>query len=197
MKRSLDVLLAAIGLALLAPVWFAIAVWIKLDSPGPVFFRQERVGRHAQVFRIRKFRTMVVDAPALGPSITASTDPRITRAGRFLRRYKLDELPQLLDVLAGNMSIVGPRPEVPQYVALYPPATRELVLSIRPGITDDAAILFRDESQLLAAAADPHTAYVCIILPKKLALYEQYVRTRSLPGDFAIIWRTLVRIARQ
>jgi lipopolysaccharide/colanic/teichoic acid biosynthesis glycosyltransferase len=149
MKRSLDVLLAAIGLALLAPVWFAIAVWIKLDSPGPVFFRQERVGRHAQVFRIRK------------------------------------------------LSIVGPRPEVPQYVALYPPATRELVLSIRPGITDDAAILFRDESQLLAAAADPHTAYVCIILPKKLALYEQYVRTRSLPGDFAIIWRTLVRIARQ
>jgi lipopolysaccharide/colanic/teichoic acid biosynthesis glycosyltransferase len=196
MKRSLDVLLAAMGLALLAPIWLAIAVWIKLDSPGPVLFRQERVGRHARVFRIRKFRTMAVDAPARGPSITASTDPRITRAGQFLRRYKLDELPQLIDVLAGNMSIVGPRPEVPQYVALYPAATRDLVLSIRPGITDDAAILFRDESQLLAAADDPQTAYVRIILPRKLALYEQYVRTRSLAGDFAIIWRTLVRIAR-
>jgi lipopolysaccharide/colanic/teichoic acid biosynthesis glycosyltransferase len=194
MKRLFDVVVAATGLLLLAPVFVAIAAWIKLDSPGPIFFRQQRVCRFGRLFRIHKFRTMVVDAPARGPAITAGGDRRITRSGRFLRHYKLDELPQLLDVLAGTMSLVGPRPEVPQYVELYPPATRALILSIRPGITDEAALLFRDESELLGRSADPHTTYVQEILPRKLALYESYVRHRSFTGDVAIIWRTITRV---
>jgi lipopolysaccharide/colanic/teichoic acid biosynthesis glycosyltransferase len=160
MKRLFDIALAALLFALLLPLFAAISLWIALDSRGGVFFRQHRVGRNGALFRIHKFRTMVVDAPARGPAVTAGNDRRITRAGQFLRRYKLDELPQLIDVLAGHMSLVGPRPEVPQYVALYPPATRELILSIRPGITDEASILFRDESELLSACADPHTTYV-------------------------------------
>jgi len=194
MKRLFDVIVASIGLLLLAPVLIAIAVWIKLDSPGPVFFRQQRVCRFGELFRIHKFRTMVADAPARGPAITAGGDRRITRSGHFLRHYKLDELPQLLDVLAGSMSLVGPRPEVPQYVELYPPATRDLVLSVRPGITDEAAILFRDESELLGRSSDPHATYVQDILPRKLALYEQYVRNQSLTGDVLILWRTIVRV---
>jgi lipopolysaccharide/colanic/teichoic acid biosynthesis glycosyltransferase len=191
MKRRFDLLVAALGLVLLAPILIFIALWIRLDSPGPALFRQQRVGRYGRLFRIHKFRTMIIDAPSLGPPLTAANDARITRAGRFLRRHKLDELPQLFDVLAGNMSVVGPRPEVPQYVALYPPATRALVLSIRPGLTDEAAIRFHDESRLLAAGADPQAVYVNDILPRKLALYEEYVRNRSLGGDLTIIWRTL------
>ena len=153
-KRAFDVVVAALGLLLLAPLLLAIGLWIKLDSRGPVFFRQTRIGRFGVPFRIHKFRTMVAEAPALGPPITAGRhDPRITRAGRVLRAAKLDELPQLLDVLAGTMSLVGPRPEVPRYVALYPQALRERVLSVRPGITDPASIAYRDEAALLAAAA--------------------------------------------
>jgi lipopolysaccharide/colanic/teichoic acid biosynthesis glycosyltransferase len=194
MKRAFDILASALGLVLLAPAMLAIALWVRLDSPGPALFRQERVGRHGRTFRIHKFRTMIVDAPSLGPSLTTTDDARITYSGRFLRRHKLDELPQLLDVLVGDMSVVGPRPEVPQYVALYPPATRDLVLSIRPGLTDEAAIRFRDESRLLAAGIDSHATYVNEILPLKLALYEQYVRNRSMRGDLAIVWRTLLRV---
>jgi lipopolysaccharide/colanic/teichoic acid biosynthesis glycosyltransferase len=188
-KRLFDVLLSALGLLLLAPLLLLIALWVKLDSPGPVFFRQERVGRHGRAFLIHKFRSMRVDNAGL--QITVGADPRITRSGHFLRASKLDELPQLWDVLRGAMSLVGPRPEVPRYVALYPPGLREIVLSVRPGITDLASLAFRHESDLLARAADPEREYVDVLLPQKLALARQYVETASLAQDLRIIWRTL------
>ena len=154
-KRLFDVLAAGVGLLLLAPLLAAIALWVRVDSPGPVFFRQQRVGRHGVPFRIHKFRTMAHAPVAAGPLLTVGADARVTRAGRFLRRTKLDELPQLVDVLQGTMSLVGPRPEVPRYVALYPPELRAVVLSVRPGITDPASLLFRDEGEVLGRAADP------------------------------------------
>jgi lipopolysaccharide/colanic/teichoic acid biosynthesis glycosyltransferase len=190
-KRLLDLLGAGLGLLLLAPLLLGIAVWIKLDSRGPVFFRQQRVGRFGATFRIHKFRTMRADAPALGPQLTVGNDSRITRAGGFLRRHKLDELPQLLDVMAGTMSLVGPRPEVPRYVALYPAALRDKVLSVRPGITDPASIAYRDESALLAAASDPERVYVEQVMPAKLRFAAQYVEQRSLYGDLRLIGATL------
>ena len=191
-KRLFDLLAAGAGLLLLAPLLAAVALWIKLDSPGPVFFRQQRVGRHGVPFRIHKFRTMA-HAPAApaGPLLTVGADARITRAGRFLRRTKLDELPQLLDVLAGTMSLVGPRPEVPRYVALYPPALRAKVLSVRPGITDPASLLYRDEGEVLGRAADPEREYVEVLLPAKLRCSAQYVDGRSLAGDLRLIGRTV------
>jgi len=169
-KRLFDLLCAGLGLLILLPMLVLLALWIKLDSRGPIFFRQERVGRHGRPFLIHKFRSMQVDAPARGLQITVGADPRITRAGRFLRASKLDELPQLWDVLRGAMSLVGPRPEVPKYVALYPEELRRVVLSVRPGITDLASLEYRDESALLAAAADPEREYVEVVLPAKLAL---------------------------
>ena len=193
-KRAFDIVAALLGLALLWPVFLAVAAWIRLDSPGPVFFRQERVGRGGVPFRIHKFRTMRVDAPALGPQITVGDDPRITRAGRWLRRTKLDELPQLFDVLAGSMSLVGPRPEVPRYVAMYPAALRDKVLSVRPGITDLASIEYRRESELLAHAADPHQVYVQQIMPAKLGLAARYVDEHSMWGDLRLIGATLARL---
>lgn len=195
-KRLFDLLLSALGLLLLAPALLLIALWIRLDSPGPVLFRQERVGRHGRTFLIHKFRTMRVDAPALGPQITIGADPRITRAGRFLRAGKLDELPQLWDVLRGAMSLVGPRPEVPRYVALYPPEMRELLLSVRPGITDLASLEYRDESAVLARADDPERAYVEQVLPAKLALSARYVREASLWRDLRLILATFAALAR-
>jgi lipopolysaccharide/colanic/teichoic acid biosynthesis glycosyltransferase len=193
LKRSFDVLAAAIGLVLLAPLLLFIAAWIKVSSPGPVLFRQERVGRYGRNFYLHKFRTMKVDAER-GSQITVAGDPRITRAGAVLRKYKLDELPQLYDVLKGDMSLVGPRPEVPKYVALYPAAAREVVLSVRPGITDHAAIEFAEESELLAQSADPHATYVHELIPRKLQLYQSYVTTQSFLGDLQIIARTVLRI---
>ena len=190
-KRLFDLLCAGAGLVLLAPLLLGIALWIRLDSRGPVFFRQQRVGRFGAPFRIHKFRTMREDAPALGPQITVGADPRITRAGRFLRRHKLDELPQLIDVFAGTMSLVGPRPEVPRYVAMYPPALRDKVLSVRPGITDPASIEYRDESALLAAASDPERAYVEQVMPAKLRFAAEYVERRSMLGDLRLIGATL------
>lgn len=190
-KRLFDLLLAALGLLLLAPLLLAVALWIKLDSRGPVLFRQERVGRFGRPFLIHKFRTMRVEAPALGPQITVGADARITRAGRFLRASKLDELPQLWDVLRGAMSLVGPRPEVPRYVALYPAELRELVLSVRPGITDPASLRFRHESELLAQAADPEREYVEVVLPAKLRLAADYVRQAGLLADLRLILATL------
>jgi lipopolysaccharide/colanic/teichoic acid biosynthesis glycosyltransferase len=191
-KRLFDVLLAALGLLLLAPVLIAMAVWIKLDSPGPVFFRQERVGRWGRIFCIRKFRTMH-HAPASdgAAQITVGADARITRAGAVLRRYKLDELAQLIDVLQGHMSLVGPRPEVPRYVAHYPDALRTKVLSVRPGITDIASIEYRDEGELLARAADPEREYLQVVMPAKLRLAAQYVDQASLAFDVRLILRTL------
>ncbi len=191
LKRVFDVLASGMALVLIAPILLAIGLAIKLDSRGPAFFRQERVGRFGRTFRIHKFRSMAVDAPVRGPQLTVGNDARVTRVGGFLRRHKLDELPQLIDVFVGSMSIVGPRPEVPRYVALYSPEDRNLVLSVRPGITDRASVEFKDESEILGQAHDPEAAYRTDILPRKLAYYRAYVRERSFGGDLAIIYATL------
>jgi lipopolysaccharide/colanic/teichoic acid biosynthesis glycosyltransferase len=196
-KRLFDVVVALGGLVVFGLPMIAIALWVRLDSPGPVFFRQQRVGRGGRPFAIHKFRTMVADAPARGPALTVGADPRITRAGHWLRRSKLDELPQLLDVLAGHMSIVGPRPEVPQYVALYPAALREQVLAVRPGITDPVSLDFADESVLLARAADPEREYREVILPAKLQAAAAYAARATLWSDLAVIGRTLRLLARR
>lgn len=196
-KRLFDLLLSSLGLLVLAPLLLLIALLIKLDSPGPVMFRQERVGRYGQPFRIHKFRTMRHEPAGQGLQITVGADRRITRVGGFLRASKLDELPQLLDVWLGDMSLVGPRPEVPRYVAHYPADVRDKVLSVRPGITDIASIEYRDESVVLARAADPEHAYIHEVLPHKLALAAQYVDRSSVALDLWLIWRTLVAIVRR
>ena len=188
-KRLFDMLLAALGLLLLSPLMLAVALWIKLDSHGPVFFRQERVGRFGVPFRIHKFRTMVHGGK--GALITIGADARITRAGVRLRRAKLDELPQLIDVLRGAMSLVGPRPEVPRYVALYPAALRDKVLSVRPGVTDVASLEYRDENERLARAADPEREYVDVVMPAKLQLAAHYVDHASLGFDLQLILKTV------
>ncbi|MDQ1259417.1 MAG: sugar transferase [Giesbergeria sp.] len=186
-KRLFDITLSLLALVLLCPLLLAVALWVRLDSPGPVLFRQQRVGRGGRLFGILKFRTMQVNAEAAGLQITVGQDPRITSAGRWLRRSKLDELPQLLNVLRGEMSMVGPRPEVPRYVALYPADQRATVLSVRPGITDLASLAFRDESTLLARSADPERTYVEEILPIKLRHACDYVVRRSLWLDLRIL----------
>ena len=190
-KRLFDLGVALAGVLLLAPTLLLIALAIKLDSRGPVFYRQERVGRGGAPFRIHKFRTMAHDPLGRGPQFTVAADPRITRVGAILRRTKLDELAQLFDVLQGTMSLVGPRPEVPRYVALYPSGLREKVLSVRPGITDIASIEFRDENALLARAADPEHEYVHVVLPRKLRLAASYVDQASFATDLRLIGRTL------
>ena len=193
-KRLFDITLSLLALVLLCPLLLAVALWVRLDSRGPVLFRQQRVGRGGQPFAILKFRTMQVNAEAAGLQITVGQDPRITRTGRWLRRSKLDELPQLLNVLRGEMSMVGPRPEVPRYVALYPADQRATVLSVRPGITDLASLAFRDESTLLARSADPERTYVEEILPIKLRHACDYVAQRSLWLDLRIIVRTALAL---
>jgi lipopolysaccharide/colanic/teichoic acid biosynthesis glycosyltransferase len=193
-KRLFDLLFSAFGLLCLMPLFIVIAVVIKLDSRGPIFFRQERVGQLGRPFRIHKFRTMLIDAEARGLQLTAGADPRITRSGKFLRKYKLDELAQLFDVIKGDMSLVGPRPEVPRYVALYPEAAKQLIFTVKPGITDLASIEFRDENQLLAASENPERDYIEKILPRKIDYYSQYVSRRSLWGDFTLILRTILSI---
>ena len=195
-KRLFDWLASTFGLLGLAPVLVGLAFWIKLDSAGPVFFRQERVGRGGKLFRIHKFRTMVTDAERRGLQITVGADARVTRVGQWLRKYKLDELPQLLDVWLGHMSLVGPRPEVPRYVACYPADVREVVLSVRPGITDRASIEFKDENEILGHAVDPHVAYVQEVLPIKLRYYQDYVAKRSFWSDIGIILSTLKALVR-
>ena len=193
-KRIFDLCAAAMGVLLLSPLLAAIALWIRFDSSGPVLFRQVRVGRYGVPFYILKFRTMSAqtDPQRL---LTVGRDPRITRAGHFLRKYKLDELPQLFNVLRGTMSLVGPRPEVARYVACYPPRERELVLSVKPGVTDWASILYKDENAILGQALDPEQAYIDTILPTKLEYYVRYVRERSFWVDLRIIVRTLRAIA--
>lgn len=189
-----DVLASAAGLLILSPVLVAIAIWVKLDSAGPVFFRQERVGRFGKPFRIHKFRTMLQVQPAAGLQITVGADSRITRSGHFLRHYKLDELPQLIDVLVGSMSVVGPRPEVPRYVAMYPVDVKSVVLSVRPGITDLASIEYRSESDLLAKSNNPEQTYIQEIMPAKLAYCVKYVQQQSLLFDLGIILKTFLAI---
>ena len=190
-KRLFDVLGAAAGLLLLSPLLVLIAVAIKLDTPGPVFYRQERVGRRGVPFRIFKFRTMVAVQPGGAAQITVAGDARITRTGTWLRRSKLDELPQLIDVLRGTMSLVGPRPEVPRYVAHYPPAWRERVLSVRPGITDFASVHYRAEGELLAQADDPEREYLDVILPSKLRYALHYVDNLGVADDLRVLGLTL------
>lgn len=192
-KRLFDLLAAGAGLIVLAPLLLLLAAWIKLDSKGPVFFRQERVGRFGVPFRIHKFRTMRVDAERHG-QLTVGRDNRVTRAGAFLRKSKLDELPQLLDVVAGSMSLVGPRPEVPKYVAHYPAELKDLVLSVRPGITDWASIKMIDENEILGVAPDPERAYIDEVLPQKLAFYADYARSHTVLEDLRIIFATLAKI---
>jgi lipopolysaccharide/colanic/teichoic acid biosynthesis glycosyltransferase len=196
-KRLFDLLGAALSLAVLAPLLVAIALAVKLDSKGPVLFRQQRVGRRGRPFRIHKFRTMVADAPERGPQFTSAGDPRVTRVGAWLRHHRLDELPQLIDVLKGDMSLVGPRPEVPRYVALYPPALRERVLAVRPGITDPSSLEFVDEGERLARAADPEREYIDAILPRKLECAAAYASRATLWTDLAVIGRTLRLLLRR
>jgi lipopolysaccharide/colanic/teichoic acid biosynthesis glycosyltransferase len=195
-KRIFDVIASVLGLVVLAPLFIAIAIAIKWDSSGPIFFRQERVGRFGKSFLIHKFRTMSVDAERQGLQITVGADPRVTRVGGFLRQYKLDELAQLLDVLLGSMSFVGPRPEVPAYVACYSVDVAQVILSVRPGITDRASIEYKDENKILAQASDPHKAYIEEVLPVKIEYYLDYVKNRSFLGDLAIIVATLFAIVR-
>jgi len=194
-KRLFDLLLSALGLALLAPLLLGIALWIRIDSVGPALFRQQRVGRYGRLFRIHKFRTMQYRADGL--PLTVGEDARITRAGQFLRRHRLDELPQLIDVLMGDMSLVGPRPEVPRYVAHYPAGLREQVLALRPGITDPASLAHLDEATLLASAPDPERAYIEQVLPAKLEAALAYGRTASLGSDLRLLWRTLLVLLRR
>lgn len=188
-KRLFDLLLSAAGLLALAPGLLLIALWVKLDSSGPVFFRQERVGRGGRSFWIHKFRTMRHEAGGL--PLTVGVDARITRAGAFLRRHKLDELPQLIDVLLGDMSLVGPRPEVPRYVAHYPPALKAQALAVRPGITDPVSLAHLDEAALLAQAQDPEREYIERILPSKVQAAVAYAQNASLASDCAVLVRTL------
>jgi lipopolysaccharide/colanic/teichoic acid biosynthesis glycosyltransferase len=188
-KRTLDVVGASLGLVALAPLLVPVAVLIKLQDGGPVFFRQVRVGRHGRRFRIWKFRTMVVDAERLGGTLTVGDDPRITGVGRVLRATKLDELPQLLNVLAGEMSLVGPRPEVPQYVALYGLAESK-VLDLVPGITDPASIEYSNESSRLARAADPERFYAEQLMPEKIRLNLEYAARATIWSDLMMIGKT-------
>ncbi len=190
-KRVLDLFASFVGIIFLAIPMVVIACWIKADSTGPVFFRQVRVGRYGKEFKIYKFRTMVVDAEKKGMQITVGADSRVSDAGSFLRQYKLDELPQFLNVLVGDMSMVGPRPEVPKYVAMYPTDVRERVLSVRPGITDLASLLFRNENEILARSDDPERTYIQTIIPTKLNYYLRYIRERSLLLDLRIIVQTI------
>lgn len=193
LKRGFDIFCSALGLLCLLPLIVFIAIWIKLDSKGPVFFRQERVGQYGRLFRIHKFRTMRVDAEQAG-RLTVGRDSRITSCGHFLRKSKLDELPQLLDVLIGKMSLVGPRPEVQEYIDCYPANVRDKVLSVRPGITDRASIEMVDENEILAQYSDPRQAYIDHILPIKQRYYVAYVDNHGLIADVKIILATLLKI---
>ena len=187
-KRADDIVVSGSLLLVLSPVIAVAAAAVAAERTGPVFFAQERIGLHGKPFRIHKFRSM--RASSGGPEVTTAGDARVTRVGALLRKSKLDELPQLFDVLVGTMSLVGPRPEVARYVELWPEAERELILSVRPGITDPASIAFRNESELLAEASDPELYYREVLLPQKVAMYAEYVRTRSLLGDLRVLIAT-------
>jgi lipopolysaccharide/colanic/teichoic acid biosynthesis glycosyltransferase len=190
MKRLFDIVVSLAGLVLLSPLLLLVAVLVKADSRGPIFFRQERMGRGFRSFSIYKFRTMVWDASRKGQSITVGNDPRITPAGRFLRATKIDELPQLINVLKGEMSFVGPRPEIRQYVELFRKDYEE-ILKIRPGITDLASVKYRDEAAILGRSENPEDEYVRRVLPEKIELAKEYLRRSSLFFDLSLIFKTL------
>lgn len=187
-KRLFDITFSFLGLIILSPLLIIIALWIKIDSRGSIFFLQTRIGQYNQPFRIIKFRTMRINNK--GKRLTVGGDDRITRSGHFLRRYKLDELPQLINVLKGDMSLVGPRPELPEYVALYPEEVKDIIFSVRGGMTDFASIEFSNESELLAESLQPEVDYVQKILPIKLAYHQKYVHERSLYLDIILILKT-------
>ncbi len=192
-KRAMDVVISGGALLVLWPALLLVAVAIKIDDPGPVFYRQVRVGRNGKEFRIFKFRTMVVDADKKGLQITVGRDSRITRMGAFLRKTKLDELAQLINVFVGDMSFVGPRPEVPKYVKLYTPCQRQVLL-VRPGITDYASIAYRNENDLLAASDDPEKMYVDVVMPDKIELNMKYLREISPIADLKLIFGTILAV---
>lgn len=194
MKRAFDFLFSAFFLLILSPVFLLIALLIKLDSPGPVFYGAVRVGKDGEPFRLYKFRSMVADAASKGPGITHQGDPRVTRVGYWLRRFKLDELPQLINVCKGEMSLVGPRPEDPRYVALYTPEQRA-VLTVAPGVTSAASLRFRHEEQILKGE-DWETTYLHEILPTKLQIELEYLKNRTFASDLKIIWQTFLALFR-
>ena len=191
-KRIFDLICSTLGLIILSPILIIIAIRIKTDSDGPVFFKQIRIGEKNREFEILKFRTMVVDAEKLGRQITVGNDSRITKIGAFLRKYKLDELPQLINVFKGDMSLVGPRPEVPRYVKLYNNEQKK-VLEVKPGITDLASIRYRDENDLLGEAENPDEFYINIIMPDKLALNLEYINKNNIFLDIYIIFKTIIK----
>ena len=193
LKRIFDILVSFVGLVILSPLFIVLAIVIVSDSKGPVFFKQTRVGRNGVPFKIYKFRTMIEDAEAKGMQLTVGDDSRITNVGTFLRKTKIDELPQLINVFKGEMSFVGPRPEVPKYVELYTEDQRQ-VLMVRPGITDLASIEYRNESELLATADNPEKVYIEEVMPRKIELNKEYIRTISLAFDIRIIIRTIMAI---
>ena len=191
-KRIFDITASGLGIIVLSPILIVIALIIKKESDGPVFFKQIRVGEKGKNFEILKYRTMVVDAEKLGRQITVGNDNRITKIGGFLRKYKLDELPQLINVFKGDMSLVGPRPEVPRYVEMYNEEQRK-VLDVKPGITDLASIRSRDENELLGTAEDPDDMYINTIMPDKLALNLEYINKSNVFFDVYIILKTIVK----
>ena len=193
MKRCFDFVLSLMGLIALLPVFIVVA-WVVKKDGGPVFYRQQRVGKYGTLFNIYKFRSMVIDADKTGAKVTASHDPRITRIGSLLRKTKIDELPQLFNVLTGDISLVGPRPEVPYYVSKWPDACKKTILSVKPGITDYATLYYNDEQAILAKAEDPEKAYLKEVMPHKLRMYEQYVNDQSFWLDIRIILATLLKM---
>ncbi|MBR1541870.1 MAG: sugar transferase [Bacteroidaceae bacterium] len=193
MKRLFDIVASLLGLVVLSPLFLVLAIWIKTDSAGPVFYRQVRVGRHNKDFSIFKFRSMRVGSDKGSLVTIGGQDTRITRAGRFIRKYKLDELPQLINVFIGDMSIVGPRPEVRHYVNYWTPEQMH-VLDVRPGITDPASIKFCNENELLEKAEDPETYYIEVIMQEKIRLYLDYVEKHSFFYDIILILKTFVVI---
>lgn len=192
-KRVFDFLASLGGLIVLSPVLIIVAICIKIDSKGPVFFLQKRVGKDKEIFEIYKFRTMVTDAEKLGRQITVGNDSRITRVGKVIRKCKLDEIPQLINVLKGEMSLVGPRPEVPKYVELYD-EYQEQVLLVKPGITDYASIEFRNENDILGKSINPEKTYIEEIMPAKIELNMKYIKNISLGEDFKLIINTILAI---
>lgn len=190
MKRLFDIIASALGLIVLSPLFLVLAVWIKVDSKGPVFYRQTRVGWHNKDFRIFKFRSMRVGSDKGSLVTIGGRDPRITKSGYYIRKYKLDEFPQLINVLIGDMSLVGPRPEVRHYVDYWTPEQMR-VLEVRPGITDPASIKFRNENELMAQAGDPEQYYINVIMQEKLRLYLEYVDNQSFLYDLRLIFATL------
>lgn len=195
-KRVMDVVVACVAVPLLAPFFLLITIWILVTTGGPVLFRQTRVGQDGSHFKIIKFCSMDPGTALSGPLITLAKDNRVTSVGRILRRYKLDELPQLLNIIKGDMTLVGPRPEVPKYVDFYPKQSRKIVLSVRPGLTDPASLIFIDESAILTQHEHAEKYYIEKIIPEKLRIYERYVSSQTTVGDFKIILETLLKIFR-